>query len=58
MKTSIKELQTLTDREIYYRVAERVEEWACAQGDFKEALIQKWQMTVYADSNPFLGGSR
>lgn len=58
MGTSIKELQTLTDREIYYRVAERIEDWACKQGDYKEALIQKWQMLTYSDSNPFLGGSR
>jgi hypothetical protein len=56
MKTSIKELATLTDGEIQYRVHERILEYAESQGDFKEALLQKWHLVVESASNPFLGG--
>lgn len=56
MKTSIKELQTLTDSEIQYRVHERVLEYVESQGDFKEALLQKWHLAASDATNPFLGG--
>ena len=57
MTTSIKELQTLTDGEIQYRVHERILEWAESQHDFKEAMLQKWHLATEYHSNPFLGGN-
>lgn len=56
MKTSIKELQTLTDSEIEYRIHERYLEFAESEGDWKEALHQKAYLVALSNSNPFLGG--
>lgn len=54
MKTSISELKTLTEGEADYRVHERILEWAEAQHDYKEALIQKWHLAANTFENPFL----
>lgn len=46
MKTSIAELQTLTEAEKLYRINERVEEMHLSNGDFKAALADKWRLAV------------
>lgn len=46
MKTPISELKTMTDSEVYYRVHERIEDYALSIGDLQLAVAEKWQMLV------------
>lgn len=46
MTTSIAELKTMTDSEVYYRIHERIEDYALSIGDVQLALQEKWHLHV------------
>ena len=46
MTTSIAELKTLTDSEMYYRIHERIEDYALSIGDLELAMAEKWHLNT------------
>ncbi len=51
MKTSIAELNVMTESEKRYRIYERMEEMYESNGDWTNALKAKWGMAAVAQSN-------
>lgn len=48
MKTSIIELQTMTETDKRYRIYERMEEMYLSNADWKNAIACKWSMARLA----------
>lgn len=51
MKTSIQELQTMTESEKRYRIFERMEEMYLGNMDYQNALASKWAMLANYGGN-------
>lgn len=51
MKTSISELNNMTEMEKIYRVNERLEEFHASNNDWQRVMEDKWRMLVWQGGN-------
>jgi hypothetical protein len=51
MRTSINELETMSEAEKRYRIYERMEEMYLSNMDYKQALACKWSMAANYGGN-------